>query len=158
MVITEVATYDELVAALANGGKIKLTADITAIGAVDGTNADIDLNGKTLTLKVGDNNFFGNSKVENGNISITSCVASGDCIIGIGDYSNSATLTFDNVNVTGDGYSSAYAVLYVYNSSEFNINGGSIVVSNDNASAGGVIKAHSAANGKIISLVHKRTQ
>ena len=149
VVITEVATYDELVAALANGGKIKLTADITAIGAVDGTNADIDLNGKTLTLKVGDNNFFGNSKVENGNISITSCVASGDCIIGIGDYSNSATLTFDNVNVTGDGYSSAYAVLYVYNSSEFNINGGSIVVSNDNASAGGVIKAHSAANGKI---------
>ncbi|MBQ3594537.1 MAG: leucine-rich repeat protein [Bacteroidales bacterium] len=145
----EVATYDELVAALVNGGVIKLTADITATGAVDGTDANIDLNDKTLTLSVGGNNFFGDSKVKNGSINITGCVASGDCIIGIGDYSNSATLTFDNVNVTGDGYSSAFAVLYVYNSSELNINGGSVVVSNDNASAGGVIIAHKAADGKI---------
>ena len=144
-----VADFNALKAAVEAGKGVKLTADITATGAVDGTDANIDLNEKTLKLSVGGNNFFGDSKVKNGSINITGCVASGDCIIGIGDYSNSATLTFDNVNVTGDGYSSAYAVLYVYNSSELNINGGSVVVSNDNASAGGVIKAHKAADGKI---------
>ncbi len=149
MEATEVATYEALMTALAEGKSVKLTADITATDAVDATNAMIDLGGKTLTLNVGGTNFYGNSVVKNGNISITGCVASGDCIIGIGDYSNDATLTLEDVNVSGDGYSSAYAVLYVYNSSTLNINGGSIVVFNDNASAGGVIKAHSAANGKI---------
>ena len=147
--IIEAADFATFKTAVEAGINVKLTADITATGAVDGTDANIDLNDKTLTLSVGGNNFFGDSKVKNGSINITGCVASGDCIIGIGDYSNSATLTFDNVNVTGDGYSSAYAVLYVYNSSELNINGGSVVVSNDNASAGGVIKAHKAADGKI---------
>ena len=144
-----VATYEELVAALNAGKDVVLTADITCTGEINGTDANIDLNGKKLTLTVGGTNFFGESTIENGTIDITGCVASGDCIIGIGDYSNDATLNLNNVNVTGDGYSSAYAVLYVYGSSTLNINGGSVVVSNDTASAGGVIKAHSAANGKI---------
>ncbi len=149
VVIAQVSTYEELVAALEEGKAVVLADDITATNGINGTDANIDLGGYTLTLTTGGTNFFGDSTIANGKIDITGCVASGDCIIGIGDYSNSATLTLNNVNIVGDEYSSAYAVLYVYNSSTLNINGGSIVVSNDSASAGGVIKAHSAANGKI---------
>jgi len=147
--VKEVSTYDELVAELEGGNDVKLMGNITAIGEINGTNVSIDLNQKTLTLKVGGTNFFGDSSISNGKIDISGCLASGDCIIGIGDYSNSAELTLDNVDIIGDGYSSAYAVLYIYNSGTLNINGGSIVVSNDSAGAGGVIKAHSAANGKV---------
>ena len=144
-----VTNYSELVDAVSNGKAVRLQNDITATGAIDATDGSINLNGKVLTLTVGDNNFFGESTIRNGSVCITNCVAAGDCIIGIGDYSNSATLNLNDVNLYGDGYSSAYAVLYVYNSSTLNINGGSIVVANENASAGGVIKAHSADNGKI---------
>ena len=144
-----VTTYDELIDVLADGKIARLQNDIIATGAVSATDADINLNGKTLTLTVGSNYFLGDSTIRNGSICITGCVAAGDCIIGIGNYSNSATLNLNNVNLYGDGYSSAYAVLYVYNSSTLNINGGSIIVANDNASAGGVIKAHKAAEGKI---------
>ncbi|MBO5285766.1 MAG: hypothetical protein J6B16_02590, partial [Clostridia bacterium] len=144
-----VTTYDELIDVLADGKIARLQNDIIATGAVSATDADINLNGKTLTLTVGGNDFLGDNTIRNGSICITGCVAAGDCIIGIGNYSNSATLNLNNVNLYGDGYSSAYAVLYVYNASTLNINGGSIIVANDNASAGGVIKAHKAAEGKI---------
>ncbi len=142
-------TYEELAAFVAAGYPVELTTDITAAGAIKGTDAVIDLAGNKLTLTVGGSYFYGESVVKGGTIDITGCVASGDCIIGVGDYSNDATLTLENVDVTGDGYSSAYAVLYVYGESTLNVNGGSIVVSNDTAGGGGVIKAHKAAEGKI---------
>ena len=144
--------YTSLQAALADaqpGDTVVLLESITADTAVDGTDVIIDLNTNTLTLTVGGNNFFGTSTIKNGTIDITGSVAEGDCLIGIGDYSNDATLTLDDVNIYGDGYSSAYAVLYVYNASTLNINGGSVVVSNEQYSAGGVIKAEQGIDGKI---------
>ena len=66
--LVEVATYDELVTALADGGKIKLTADITVdtkITAIDGTT--IDLNSKTLYVNV-ENSYYNNVTIKNGNI------------------------------------------------------------------------------------------
>ena len=67
-VIVEVATYEELVAALANGGEIKLTADITVdskITVIDGTT--IDLNGKTLYINV-ENSYYNDANIKNGNV------------------------------------------------------------------------------------------
>lgn len=46
-------TYEELAAFVAAGYPVELTADVTATGAVKGTDAVIDLAGKTLTLTVG---------------------------------------------------------------------------------------------------------
>ena len=149
----EVSTYEELAAALAAGKDVTLTEDITAEGVVSvtGKACVIDLNSKKLTLSTGGNYFTDSADVtiKNGTLDITGVTANGDCIIGIGNYSTDAELTLDSVNVTGDGYSSAYAVFYVYGSSTLNINGGSVVVANDSAPAGGVIKAESAAKGKI---------
>ena len=64
----EVGTYDELVTALANGGEIKLTADITVdtkITVID--NTVIDLNSKTLYINV-ENSYYNNATIKNGNI------------------------------------------------------------------------------------------
>ena len=48
---TEVGTYEELTAALANGGNIKLTADITATAQTTiSKTTTLDFNGNTLTL------------------------------------------------------------------------------------------------------------
>ena len=66
--VVKVATYDELVAALANGGEFALANDITVdtrITVIDGT--VIDLKGNTLYINV-ENSTWGNAIVKNGNI------------------------------------------------------------------------------------------
>lgn len=129
-----------------------LTEDTTLSAplVVDGHSFTLDLGGKTLTVD-GDNKFSNDANVtiKNGTLSITGATASGDAIFCVGNYSTNATLTLEDVDVTGDGYSSAYAVFYIYGESTLNINGGSVIVSDDNSSAGGVFKAEDALNGKI---------
>lgn len=142
----EVRTYDALVAALAAGEAVKLTANITAEDVIDASDANIDLGGFTLTLADNvNNNFFGTSTISNGTISIDGVEVGGDCIIGIGDRSNDATLNLNGVNLTGSNYSSAFAVLMVYGNGTLNISGGEWNLSNEKASSGGVIKNESGA-------------
>ena len=129
-----------------------LTEDTTLSAplVVDGHSFTLNLGGKTLTVD-GDNKFSNDANVtiKNGTLSITGATASGDAIFCVGNYSTNATLTLEDVDVTGDGYSSAYAVFCIYGKSTLNINGGSVIVSDDNSSAGGVFKAEDALNGKI---------
>lgn len=148
----EVATYDELVAALANGNDVKLTADIDITTSfTTTTDATIDLNGKTLNIKVGEVNFSGcDVTIKNGTINISGVVATADAIFNIGK-TEAATLTLDTVNVTGNTYSSAYGVFYIRANSTLNINGGSVKLSNEQAryadgtTSGGVFKADGAS-------------
>lgn len=104
----------------------------------------VDLKGKTLKLKDGENNYIKNGAavtIKNGTIDISGVYVGGDCIIGIGDYSTSGSLTLDNVTVSGEDYSSAFGILYVYGNSSLTIqNGSKIDVKGDKASGGGVIK------------------
>ena len=83
--------------------------------------------------------------VKNGTIDITDVTASGDCIMGIGDRNADATLTLEDVNLTGSGYSSAFAVLMVYGDGTLNVKGGEWNLSDDQSTAGGVIKNESGA-------------
>ncbi len=146
----EVATFEELVAALANGGEIKLTTDITTTAAIvtSGVTSVIDLNGKTLTIGAGDNKFndASNITIKNGNINITGVTVNGNAIICLDEYEKTlvTTLTLDNVNLTGNGYSSAYGIFYIGASSVLNVNGGTWNLTNDTFAAGGVFKADSA--------------
>ena len=147
---TEVATFEELVAALANGGDIKLTADITTTKAIttSGITAVIDLNGKTLTIGAGDNKFNDATTltIKNGNICITGVTVSGNAIFCLDEYEKTlvTTVTLENVNLTGNGYSSAYGVFYIGNSSILNVIGGEWNLANDTHGSGGVFKADDA--------------
>ncbi len=149
---TAVSNYEELSAALAQGGLVHLTANVTATGSLNvvGKEVELNLNGYTLTVAKPINfNTDANVTIKGGNLDITGAVATGDAIFHIGNYSTNATLTLQNVTMTGDGYSSAYAVFYVYNTSELKIVDCDIDLKNDNASAGGFIKAEQGVDGKV---------
>ena len=147
----EVSTYDELVAALTNGGAIKLTADITTTSAIttSGITSTIDLNGKTLTIGAGDNKFndASNITIKNGNVSITGVTVNGNAIFRLDEYEEIlvTTLTLNDVNLVGNGYSSAYGIFYIGDSSVLNVNGGVWNLKNDASTAGGVFKADASA-------------
>ena len=146
----KVATYDELVAALANGGEIKLTADITTTAALttSGVTANIDLNGYTLTIGAGDNKFndASNITISNGKIDITGVSVKGNAIFCLDENEKTlvTTLTLNDVDLTGNDYSSAYGVFYIGSSSVLNVNGGQWNLSNDTHGSGGVFKADAA--------------
>ena len=149
--ITEVATYDELVAALATTvDEVKLTADITTTSAIvtSGVTSTINLNGKTLTIGAGDNKFndASNITIKNGNVCITGVTVSGNAIFCLDEYEETlkTVLTLENVNLTGNGYSSAYGIFYIGDSSELNVIGGEWDLANDTYAAGGVFKADDA--------------
>ena len=147
---TDVATVDEFNTAIAAGQNVRVTRPLTFETAFNvEKDVIIDLNNRSLTLLVGGNYVKNDANVtiKNGSIYVDGCVAKGDCIIGIGNYSDNATLTLDNVSVFGNDYSSAFAVFYVYNISTFNLNGCEVELKKDVASAGGFIKAHKGKNG-----------
>ena len=145
-------TLAEAVADAKDGETIILAANVELSERIN-IDKDITIGDYgSLTLSIVGNggiNVIGDANVtlDTFNIDISGAVAKGDCIIGVGNYSNNGKLTLNNVNVTGNGYSSAYAVFYVYNTSELNINGGNITLSNDKASAGGFIKAEQGKDG-----------
>ncbi|MBE7037473.1 MAG: hypothetical protein E7404_01065 [Ruminococcaceae bacterium] len=164
----EVTDYETLMEAIGSANDedvIKLTSDITATGKIDvsGKKLTIDLNGKTLYLTVSDTHFNNDASVtisggenKDGKIDISGVDSAGDCILGIGDRSTKGILTLENVNIVGDGYNSGFAVFMIYSGDELNalnIEGGSINLSNENSSAGGVIKnQNGAGNQGIVNI------
>lgn len=146
----EFSSLADAVAAVQSNYTITLlqNTEVTSMGNIEGkTGVVIELGGHTINLKA--NNIHVNNgsdvTIQNGTIDITGNNASGDCIIGIGGYNNSAnTLTLEQVKIQGDGYSSAYGVLYAYdyNGSVNTINVNQCVVDlkNDASSSGGVFK------------------
>ncbi len=142
-----VSAFAALKAAVEAGNNVQLTADITTTSAIvtSGVTSVIDLNGKTLTIGAGDNKFNDKSNVtiKNGNVNITNVTVTGNAIFCLDEYEKTlvSTLTFDNVNLTGDGYSSAYGIFYIGESSVLNVNGGEWNLKNDKFEAGGVFKA-----------------
>ena len=147
---TDVATVNEFNTAIAAGQNVRLTKSLTfETKFTVEKDVIIDLNSRKLAVKVGGNTFSkdANVVITNGKIEITDCVASGDAIFCIGNYSNNATLTLDNVAIEGTDYSSDYAVFYVYNTSAFNLNACEVELINDVASAGGFIKAEQGKDG-----------
>ena len=104
--IASVSDETSFTEAIADGGSVTLHNDIVITNAITipaDVTVEIDLNGQTLKLTAGDAHFLGTSTIKNGTIDITGCVAKSDCIIGVGNYSNSATLNLENVNITGNG-------------------------------------------------------
>lgn len=151
-----VSNFDGLKTALANGGNIKLTSDITTTEALvtSGVTATIDLDGKTLTIGAGDNKFNDatNLTIQNGNIVITGVTVSGNAIFCLDEYEETlaTTLTLNNVNLTGNGYSSAYGVFYIGKSSVLNVAGGEWNLANDTHASGGVFKAD--GSGAVLNI------
>ena len=154
---TNVTDEASLSSALESGGEIIFENDITVAGKVTfKENAIIDLNGKTLYLAVGDNNVAVGKEVtiKNGTINISNVNASGNAIIGVGHYNSTATLNLDNVTLTGDGYSSAYAVIYVYFDSTLNVKNSTFNLKNEKSAAGGVIKGDSGKDISNINIIN----
>ncbi|MBQ3031688.1 MAG: hypothetical protein IJD29_04240, partial [Anaerotignum sp.] len=150
----EVATADAFADAIAdaeNNDIIKLTADITTTSAMNiaGKTLTLDLGNNELTIGVGDNKFTDetNLTIKNGTINITGLTVSGNAIFCLDEYEKTlvTTLTLENVDVIGDGYSSAYGVFYIGDSSVLNVIGGEWNLKDDAFSAGGVFKADAAA-------------
>ena len=154
-----VSNFAALKAAVEAGKNVQLTADITTTSAIktEGITSVIDLNGKTLTIGAGDNKFNDESNVtiKNGKVNITGVTVKGNAIFCLDEYEKTlvSTLTFDNVNLTGDGYSSDYGIFYIGESSVLNVNGGKWNLNNDTHASGGVFKADgSGAKLNIVGL------
>ena len=148
------STLKEAIAAAEAGDTILLKADVTVREILEIDKSVTIADYETYTIK-----FVGNAGItitndanvtlERVKFDVSDAVAKGDCIIGVGNYSENATLNLSNVTVVGDGYSSAYAVFYVYNTSTLNITYSNVTLSNDKSSAGGFIKAEQGKDGII---------
>ena len=154
-----VSNFAALKAAVEAGKNVQLTDDITTTSAIktEGITSVIDLYDKTLTIGAGDNKFNDESNVtiKNGNVNITGVTVKGNAIFCLDEYEKTlvSTLTFDEVNLTGEDYSSAYGVFYIGESSVLNVNGGEWNLNNDTHASGGVFKADgSGAKLNIVGL------
>ena len=146
----EFSSLADAVAAVQSNYTITLlqNTEVTSMGNIEGkTGVVIDLGGYTINLKANNIHVNNGSEVtiQNGSIDITGNNASGDCIIGIGAYNTSTnTLTLKKVTIQGNGYSSAYGVLYAYDYSgsvnTINLNQCVVDLKNDASSSGGVFK------------------
>lgn len=135
-------------------GIITLSQDTTLVDAlkVDAQNYIIDLNGHTLKFTKDTNLVTNNANVtfKNGSINLDGIKGSSDCILGVGSYGSSATLTLDRVNLQANNYTSPYALIYVYNQSTLNIQNNSVInAKNERSLSGGVIKTSNGSAGKI---------
>ena len=151
------ATLQDAINAAADGKTVTVLADqnITALSNIE-KNLTIDLNGKKLNWTAHDTHITGGVSVtiKNGTIDITGATSNADCIIGIGGYNTTAnTLTLDGVTLQGDGYKSAYGVLYAYSdaANTINVNNCTVNLKNEQASAGGVFKMGSTNDILIIT-------
>lgn len=152
---TEYATLQEAISAATDGQTVTIIAnhEVTSLSNIE-KSITIDLNGNTLSWKATDVHATGNVTVtfKNGTIDVTGANSTGDCIIGCGWYNDKVnTLNFDHVTLKGNGYKSAYAVVYAYGDAvnTINVTGCTINLKNDNSSAGGVFKGGSAVNNII---------
>lgn len=143
-----VATEAELKEQLAlNTAEIVLANNITITSAIttSGVSSTIDLKGNTLTIGAGDNKFNDATTltIKNGIIDITGVQVKSNAVFCLDEYEKTlvTTLNLENVDVTGNGYSSAYGVFYVGSSSILNVTGGEWTLSDDTHASGGVFKA-----------------
>ena len=147
---TTVATEAELKNALAAGGEIKLTADITTTAALNtvGVTATIDLNSYTLNVRAGDNKFIDESNItiKNGTINIDGVVVGGNAVFCLDECEKTLVtkLTLEDVDLVGKDYSSAYGIFYIGASSVLTVKGGEWTLTNDLFEDGGVFKADTA--------------
>lgn len=151
VVPVSVTTFAELKAAVEAGKSVILANDITTTAAIvtAGVTSEIDLNGKTLTIGAGDNKFnnASNVTIKNGTIDITGLTVNGNAAFCLDEYETTlvTTVTLNDVNVVGNGYSSAYGIFYIGKSSVLNVNGGEWNLANDAHTAGGVFKADASS-------------
>ena len=152
---TEYATLQEAISAATHGQTVTIIAnhEVTSLSNIEKF-ITIDLNGNTLSWKATDVHATGNVTVtfKNGTIDVTGANSTADCIIGCGWYNTTVnTLNFDHVTLKGNGYKSAYAVVYAYGNAvnTINVTGCTINLKNDNSSDGGVFKGGSAVNNII---------
>ena len=133
--VTEVGSYDDLVAALANGGNIVLTTDIVApdkatLKLISGTT--LDLGGHSLTIN-GESGSMTDSTIQNGTIEITTY--EGDTVAdGLFDTYGTNTVT----NVTIHSVKSAIYAIFDIKTGTLDITASTIDMANNN-SAGGLI-------------------
>ena len=147
-------TSADFLATSNEAGIITLSENTTLTDSlkVDSGKYIVDLNGHTLKFTKANNLFVNNANVtfKNGTINLDGIKGSADCILGVGDYVSSATVTLDNVNVQAKDYTSPYALIYVYNDSTLNIeNNSSINAKNEKSLSGGVIKTSKGQAGKV---------
>lgn len=149
--IVSVTTFAELKAAVEAGKSVILANDIITTAAIvtAGVTSEIDLNGKTLTIGAGDNKFndASNVTIKNGTIDITGLTVNGNAAFCLDEYETTlvTTVTLNDVDVVGNGYSSAYGIFYIGKSSVLNVNGGEWNLANDTFAAGGVFKADASS-------------
>lgn len=149
--LAEVSTYGELVSALAKGGEIKLTANITvdtAIKVLDETT--IDMNGHIIYLNV-ENNYFGNATIKNENDNDAGFVLGKDDVHVCDGYflvNAGKTLTMSGLNVTSsDDGIKGYAVFHLKEGANLDLNSCVINIAN-NEYAGSIFYAANT-NSKI---------
>ena len=149
--IIEAADFATFKTAVEAGINVTLTADITTTAAIttSGVSSVVDLNGKTLTIGAGDNQFNDESNItiKNGDINITGVTVGGNAIFRLDEYEKTlvTTMTLENINLVGNGYSSAYGIFYIGSSSVLNVIGGEWDLKNDTFTDGGVFKADASA-------------
>ena len=108
-------SFEEALKAASASDVILLANDLTlekAFNIAGGSTVVIDLNGKTLRV-AGDNAINNNSTVtiQNGTLDVTGAEAHGDAIFVL--HEPNVTLNLIDVDVVGDGYSSAYGIFYI---------------------------------------------
>lgn len=155
---TEVSSLDALKTAIANGGEIKLIADIDLSTATSFSKAvTIDLNGHKLTVSNGVNYVsanvtFKDTAAAKGSFVLAPQLTAADGVFVIPADSSNVTMTFDGVNVTGENYSSCYALFHTHSAtSKIVVNGGTWNLSGEKSSTGGVFK-QSSCTGATLSI------
>ena len=96
-------TSADFLATSNEAGIITLSENTTLTDSlkVDSGKYIIDLNGHTLKFTKATNLFVNNANVtfKNGTINLDGIKGNADCILGVGDYVSSATVTLNGVNV-----------------------------------------------------------
>ena len=120
-------------------GEIVLIQDVAMNGLNVATdkNVVINLNNKKLTLDGTQNTIAGSLTVKNGEIDITDSHCSANGIFYV-----TGALNLENVDFTGEEYSSAYGVIYANEGGVVTIADSSFALKNELYSAGGVLKGN----------------
>lgn len=146
------ATLEAAVAAAVDGETILLLKDVTLTETLTiEKNITLDLNEKNVTLSTGGNMIKSNVTIKNGNLAIadvdTQTTANSNCFIST---DVGASLTLDDIVMTGNGYTTYWAVLCAMSNSTagstINITNSTVTLSNEKGSAGGFIKDQSGAD------------
>ena len=146
------SSLEAAVAAAVDGETIVLLQDVNLTETLTiEKSITIDLNEKNVTLSTGGNMIESDVIIKNGNLAIadvdTQTTGNRNCFIST---NVGASLTFDDINMTGNGYTTHWAVLCAMSSSTagstINITNSTVTLSNEKGSAGGFIKDQSGVD------------